>query len=493
MIRRKLKAIRKKVAGFQGSMLGYLPVKVAEGVIGILTVKVYTTLFPPEVYGEYTMVNTTVNILFLTLLGWLMQAAIRYIKGHTGREEDKRRFFSTVYLTMAGAYGLLFLLVLGAKLLLPGFLEGYGPGGMLVLALMMAGYGSTQLLLAILLYMEHRVKNIAILLFNVTGKLALTVLAYNRLGPSVWSILLSHAAVDMVSFLGAFLLSGTWRQIRWSGYDKETVRDFMRYGYPLIGFSFVMALLNMSDRYIIRFFQDRATVGIYTSNYAIPSSVFMMLMMGLSRGVYPKLLKAHYDQDRDRTARHLKTGAALYLSVSMPAAMGIAVLHRHLSSLFLGKEYMGGSPVMAYVAGGMLFYGLAEYCNKGWELTANTLPILKKSFLAAMANILVNLLLVPRWGYMVAAASTLGGYLLFFLASYRGRNPAIPFDLRIRELWPLFLATGTMGAALLVVNRGMEITLASLLINVMAGIIIYFGVLAGTGFLGRLLHRMREV
>ena len=74
----------------------YLPARIIEGTIGLLTISLYTRYFAPDVYGTYGIITSTVNISTLLLLGWLIQSVFRYVNAFDG---SKKRvlFFSTSF------------------------------------------------------------------------------------------------------------------------------------------------------------------------------------------------------------------------------------------------------------------------------------------------------------------------------------------------------------------------------------------------------------
>jgi O-antigen/teichoic acid export membrane protein len=55
----------------------YLPARIIEGAIGLLTISLYTRFFAPDVYGTYGIITTTVNISSLLLR---TRERVRYTK-----------------------------------------------------------------------------------------------------------------------------------------------------------------------------------------------------------------------------------------------------------------------------------------------------------------------------------------------------------------------------------------------------------------------------
>jgi O-antigen/teichoic acid export membrane protein len=151
-----------------------------------------------------------------------------------------------------------------------------------------------------------------------------------------------------------------------------------------------MYVLNISDRFILRFFYSEYVVGLYVPNYSIASATFLMIAYGLSRGFYPRLLGAWAKDAKDEAGRILSASIKTYILLGLPAATGMFLLSKDIGQIIIAKEYEAGYPVIGIVAFGMFFLNLADYMNKEWELSKNTKPIFINSLIAAAANLSLN-------------------------------------------------------------------------------------------------------
>ena len=90
----------------------FLPAKVVEGLIVMLTTALYTKLFLPEAYGSFQIINTTMLVAYLISASWLANAAVRYI-GDELRRDSGREFYSTLvssYIFISGVICILCLI-----------------------------------------------------------------------------------------------------------------------------------------------------------------------------------------------------------------------------------------------------------------------------------------------------------------------------------------------------------------------------------------------
>ncbi|MDF1617247.1 lipopolysaccharide biosynthesis protein [Petrocella sp. FN5] len=460
------------------SSFGYLPVKIIEGIVGILTLRVYTGLFSTDIYGEYQLINPYINIVHLLLIGWIANASIRYISKYVNSDQEEREgFFSTYFVSWFLLIILASLVMIVSAFLLPGVFGQMNLPLMLAILMVLVGYSFNQNILSLLLFVDKRGLNIILLLTASIGKLLLTVLIFRMIGNTVLAILLSHGVIDITTGLVAVRALDVGHKVRFKSVSMEILTTFLRYGFPLIGLTLTMALLNFSDRYVITYYFDKSYVGIYGANYALPAAIFTMIMIGMNRSYYPNLIQAYNEQEEEKVSRLLKNGTKNYILIALPAAVGLFVIAKPLATLFLDHKYVGGSHVIGIIAFGMFFLGLTEYVNKGWELKGSTFNILQNCFIAALFNMVMNILFVGRYGYIFAAYTTLFAYLIYFALSYVFRNKAIPFILEPKVIFKIVISAFIMGGVVKSVIFWMGYSNMSTIIGIVSGGLIYFGLL----------------
>lgn len=484
-------SIRGLIKKLNGSMIGYLPIKIMEGIIGIVTLKVYTTLFDPEEFGDYQVINLTFSIIFLICLGWIVQGIVRYSNTYSKEKEKKDQFYSTLVISwMITVVVLAFIFFLGACFLpeLININQSYA----LLIIFVMVSYSLNTILLTHLLYSDKRMLNSVLLLTSVIAKLVFTYILTRIIGKTIIAIFISHSVTDFMVGLIAIFSSSLMKHIKIKAFSKVMLKSLVSFGYPLMGLSLAMIILNMSDRYIIKYFYGSKEVGLYTTNYAISSAIFTMIMFGLSRGIYPKILQAWNDKNYDVAEKKLGVGGKYYIMIALPAAIGIFMLSAPIASICLGPKYFEARNVIGIVSIAMFFYGLSEYFNRGWELKANTFPILINCSIAASINIILNLIFIPIYGYMVAAYSTLIAYIVYVIISWLRGNENMRFRVDKKSLWNILLSCCIMVIIVLAFDYLFLINLIGLVIVIPLAAIGYFATLFLTGEIKNEIKNLTE-
>lgn len=466
---------------FNSSLVGYVPIKVLDGLIGMVTLRVYTTLFAPNVFGLYNIINPTINMIFLTSLGWLSHSAIRFAHEYTETEEKKKQYFSCLFLVWILVFVVLVALYFILYSLFPSIFSSMNVSLAITILFVFLGYSMNQILIGLLLYLNKRTMNVILLLFASTLKLILTVILFNSYGEHVIVIFISHATIDIIIGVIAFIGMHAFKYIRIKAFSINVYKKFLKYGYPLIGLSLTMFMLNVSDRYLIKLFYSNYEVGIYTSNYSVPAAIFTMLMFGMNKGVYPKLLSAWKDKQLDLVEERLTMGTKYFIMLALPSAVGLFLMSDIIAKLFINIRYFEGHHVIGIVAIAMFFMGLSEYANKGWELSSHTIPIFIHSLIAMIVNISLNIILIPRLGYIIASYTTVIAFLIYFLLCSIRRSKVIKWHLPIVSLFRIMLSASIMGVAVYFLKNLLGNRLIHITLIIAIAVLLYFGVLLVTG------------
>lgn len=472
-------------------ILFYLPAKMIEGIVGLLTINIYTKLFTPEVYGEYGILNPTVTVAFLILLGWLLHGLYRYVHAYREQKQLGELYTTGLLSYLLGAL-IVFIIVLGNIL---GGNPWFSRGLLFSAYYLFVAYGLAQIMLNQLVAQKRIKLNVVLSVGAAVGKLVLTAVLAYVYKRDVTVILISHATIDLIVALLIIIRLRVYRYISLKHYSKDTLRTMLNYGYPLIGLSLTMFVLNQSDRYIITYYHGKTAAGIYYANYALASSIYSMLIVGIMRAVYPNLLLAWQQKDKKKAESLLSGGVRYYLLLCIPATVGLALLAKPISYLILDVDFHGYSSIIAYTSIGMLFFGLVEYCNKAWELTASTKSILYNSLISGILNIVLNLIFIPRYGFVFAAITTMISFFVYLLLSYLGARKILIWRIRPVTGLRILGSAAAFGIILWVMNQYMTFNVMMLIVAIGVSIVIYFALLILTGELReemKLIKKMRK-
>ena len=479
----------------------YMLAKVAEAVLGVLTLSAYSHFFLPELNGRYDLVNKAIVIIAPICALWLQQGAARYVNTCEA-ENDTKPFYSTVVFTWlaiaaavlcVGGGGLLLVTnTLADKPAVKGFLETFRPGWLWLALGCILTYSAAQIVASLAGAKRRIALSLCISLFSAAVKLIVPVTLSALFGARVEWILLTLLLCDGAAAVFGSIRLGLWKHVKLSAYSKRILSLFAVFGVPLIGNFITTTVLNASDRFLIASIKSAEQNGVYGSNYAIASAAITALTMGVSRGSYPNILKAWGVKDDKLALQLISQAVRLFLLITLPAAAGLSVLAPRITGLLLAEAYHGGAGVIPWVSFGLLFLGLTEYSNKHWELSAQTRVIFRNSAISGGVNILLNIIFLPRFGYMAAAASTFLGFLLYFLLSKLESRKYMRWTLPWACYARIGGAAAAMAAAVYALSRILPGNWYWLVALIGLGVVVYGGILCATGELAPEVRYIRN-
>ena len=381
------------------------PAKVVEGLLVRACSSPYTHIFVEGAVTGFNLTNTTVQLIYLILAGWMANSATRYV-GEEYRADSGRGLFSTVSTIYLG---LCVIVAAGCGITAAVTGNTLYWGG----ALMFCSYTAFQVLNAALIQLGRVKASIFWSLTSASLKLAVAFVLVG--GKSNYPS--AFPAVGAVFALGLPAI------VRLRCFSRPLLSRFLKYGVPLMGVSISVALLNQIDKYLVVGFYGDVLYAYYSTNNSIASGLFTMISVGIMRGVYPAVLRAWRDGGKAAAKPLLDQGVRLYLLIAVPAVAGLTAVSLPMSRFLFAKGYEAGAPVIAYTALAMLFMGLTEYANKAYELEQATVHVLQNSAIAACIKVVSSIVLLKALCFTGGALGSIVAFAsYFFITCVRVRS-----------------------------------------------------------------------
>lgn len=441
----------------------YLLSRMGPGLLGFLAIALFSRLLDTQQYGLYALVLAVAQLLNAVLFQWLRASLSRFLPVHE-QPRDLLAHLHGAFWWIAGIVGVAtpvaFAFVAPLTVAL---------GAVLTIALAWYELG-LEVLRADTRPARYALLTTAKALLALAVGVLLVVLGLGGHGVI--------AGLVIGSLLPTIVLS--WR--RWPGPrfpSVKALRPLLDYGLPLTGAFALGFVINSSDRLLIAALLDASAVGEYAAGYDLARQSIFLLTMGISLASFPIAVRALKQGGRRAARIELRKSLLLIYLLGIPATVGISVLAPNISSVMLGSGFQDmGSKLLPWIAVAALLSGVREFhANRAFQLAEQTRGLLAPTAIAAVANIVLNLILIPRVGVIGAAYATLAAFALSLVLTWWAGHRRFPIPFCLRELAAISLCAGGMGIALAPV-AGMRGPLA-LVLQVAVGII-SFGMLVWT-------------
>jgi O-antigen/teichoic acid export membrane protein len=293
-----------------------------------------------------------------------------------------------------------------------------------------------------------------------------------------WGLAIQVIINLSVSLAGAGLMLLTVHRrfvpVRWV-FDAPLCRSLLRQALPVAVLIAYSVLLRWSDTLILGQVRSLGEVAIYGAAQKIIDLV-MVFSTSASAALFP-MLSSRWQESLAATYTLYQRSLRFFAALGLTVSVGLVVLAKPLAILLLGKTYELAGPPLQWLAVAFFFQVVSGPMGMLLIATGDRLGKFVPAIgLVVVGNIVLNLLLAPRWGYMGAA----GVFLLTSLATFLVRQWAA-YDYfehppRLGELlWRPGLAALAMGIGMWIVRSW------GLPASLVVGGILFLVVMAGVG------------
>lgn len=209
---------------------------------------------------------------------------------------------------------------------------------------------------------------------------------------------------------------------------KDIIPVSLKFGVPLIFTSVAFMILNVSDRYFIKYFHDSEQVALYDLGYRVAGVLNMFIIMPFTLTLMPSAYKMYGKPGDTRYYSKLLTYFTFAL---MWAGLALSLFAKELLMIFaLNKDYWPAYTVVPLVILGYIFSGMRIFAVLGQFLTRNLKEVASTSLGAAILNIVLNFIFIPKYGMMAAAYTTLASFFILYIVSLfiSRKYYTIPFE-----------------------------------------------------------------
>lgn len=192
--------------------------------------------------------------------------------------------------------------------------------------------------------------------------------------------------------------------------DATPLSEYVLYSLPTIPAALADWVLFGVDRYVIAYFVSNAAVGSYAACYSLASAL-LLFSVPVEYALMP-LVSQLWEQDDRAGAMRLTKDALAYVGV--PSLLGAVLLVKDgpwVLQALSGAELSGEARrLLLFIAPGLFLWTLTRVLFQVYFGKKRTADMATTLLAAAIINVSLNLLLVPRLGSVGSAIATAVAY-----------------------------------------------------------------------------------
>ncbi len=452
-------------------------------------VPLYTIMFPPEEYGVVTYVYSVVA-LALIILTYGMETGFFRFANHD-KWKDPMTVYSTSLISLATTST---LFVAAVACFLGPVTHAMECEGHSSYVMMMAVCVAIDAFLAIpysyLRYRKRPMRFATLRLINIGINIGLNLFFillcpklqqwcpeavswFYRPDFGIGYIFLSNLIASVINLV---LMVPELRGFRWR-FDRRLLREMLVYSAPLLVLGVAGVMNQTIDKLLYpSLVADQAEamtgVGIYGANYKV--AIVMVMFIQAFRFAYEPFI---FSQAKEQGASKLKAysdAMKYFVLFALMLFMGV-MFYLDILKYFIAPSYFSGLKVVPVIMMAELFFGIFYNLSLWYKLTDRTIWGMWFSLFGLAVTVTLNVILVPRIGYMGCAFAALCSYGLMMIASYiigRRKYPINYQTGRIASYFAIAAVCYVIGMYCLPDSRPVEYIVRFLILSFFAWIVI---------------------
>jgi O-antigen/teichoic acid export membrane protein len=438
-----------------------LVANILSAMVGLLSVFIFTRLFSPHDYGVYLLGVGFASVISTFLAGWFRNLILSGHARHDGT--DVRGLVLSGYLlcclTAPVAYGLGRMVGLDAA-------AAWAAVG---LAVAIGLFDLTQDLVRARLMAATVMKATLARSFAALG----LGVAAAFLGREGYLLLVSAALACLLAIV--VQSTAAWRGTIFK-FDGASLLAAARQGLPLTLSLTLLGISTVTDRFVIANLVGTAEAGKYIAGLDLVRQTLMLPAMSAAAAFFPIAVKIYAKQGSAAVRSHLGECVELLLSITLPAALGFAVISVHVANVVLGGDFREmAAQTMPIVAIAVIFQVLTQqYLHASFLLSGRNSFYLLNTASIIVANVVLSYILVTAYGTIGAAWARLGADMLGFVCALVLSRRAFPVPFPLGRLALTVIAGLTMALLVGLLDKNLHVSdLGACIVLACAGLASY--------------------
>lgn len=388
--------------------------------LSFLLIPLYTYFFSPADLGLYNLIQSLWLFIILVYVYGMETSFIRFFID--AKEENVKTEVYSTSLLLITLTSLIFSVIIylsaGPVSNLIGF-ENIEKGKYLIKILcILLFFDTISRFPLLLLRAELKAKTYFILtVSSLIINLIFNVLFIIVFKLNVEAILYSYIISVIFTLAAGLVITKKFFSFKFS--FKEA-KELVIYGNKFIYYGLFLLLIDVSDRFFLKYYFDESIVGIYSANYRL-GTVMSLAIAAFRFSWTPYFLNLSENPENKKIISSTFTYfifAGLFLFLFFVFFTEPLVKFSFGGYSLLDPKYFSGLVIIPIILLSYFFSGLFANLNVVPFYTNKTSILFFVSLEGLVINVLMNIILIPKYQMLGAAYSTLITYAVMFLHIY---------------------------------------------------------------------------
>lgn len=384
-------------------------------ILVILLTRLYSGNINPADSGTKELLEVTLNFLLPIFTLSISSSTMRY---GLDKEYDKKQVFTgSVLVCLAGLICLFIISPIFKLISFMSYVDGY-----LILLLLYVCASAFRDLCSQFVRAKEMLKLVSfdgilttflLFVFNVV------FISHLKLG--VTGFMFACILSDLCSALFLFFTAKLYKYFGLRYFNAKLTKIMLRFALPVIPTTIMWTITGFSDRLFIRYmesdtvFLGEDAAGIYGYASKVPNLILMVSTIFYQAWNMSAITE---NNSKDKSEFYRVVYSAYESMLYITTAFLIAFVKPVASFFVVSDTFEEYSTVYLYIpvlAIAVLLISLNQFLSSIYTATCHTKNSAWTSLSACVMNIVMNILLIPKWGIQGAAIATALSYLICYI------------------------------------------------------------------------------
>ena len=384
----------------------YFLSKFLPAIFSFITIIIFLTYMRPRDYGLYSVYILTIGLIGIFTSQWIRSSLIRFY--YEIEQVINQAIIYQIFIgIMVLVVSIIIKIMLGIKFdiwLISIFI--------LISTLTNEFYNN---------YFRIKIEPNNILVGNLVKNgvftlFLLILMTSNESGISLLEALIAYLIGLVISNLYYSINSRIFKNLKFS-LEIKILKKFLIYGVPLT-ISFTMGVLMQNiDKYMITSILDSESTGNYSIVFDFIHNYLYMIMGSMGLASLPRILKQKTNQQV--IEKDFQNYINIFHYINLPILFIFIIFAPEMALIVNLNSYNTDTKILIMISFATYFHGINTYIyGQGFQLLQNTKSVIFPNFIAIVINIIVNLMLLNKFGIIISAISILLAFMISNLYLY---------------------------------------------------------------------------
>lgn len=240
---------------------------------------------------------------------------------------------------------------------------------------------------------------------------------------------LAYIISNVIVFIFSFIVSKTFRHIKFFRLEKKLFKEMFLYSTLLIPNSFMWWIMNSLDKIMITSMLGTTANGIYSISYKIPSLLSSVTTIFNQAWSY-SAIREKESEDKEEYNNHIFSN--LFKVVIIISVFLLLILKPFLK-IYVGNDFFDSWKYTTFLIVGFVFMTLGSFLSTCYTVHKDSIGFLKSAIVGAIINLVLNFILIEKIKIYGAALSTAISYFCVFIYRLFDTKKYVKFNIKKTE------------------------------------------------------------